>query len=65
MEYDTYVEKMYRWKQNKQSKLIGMPLPKRQGKERSVPNRTLIYPGDEYEVSYWKKYASKAFKDFS
>ena len=56
---------MYRWEQNKQSKLIGMPLPKRQGKERSVPNRTLIYPGVEYEVSYWKKYSSKAFKDFS
>ena len=65
MEYDAYVEKMYRWEQNKQSKLIGMPLPKRQGKERSVPNRTLIYPGVEYEVSYWKKYSSKAFKDFS
>lgn len=44
------------------SKQIGIFYPKKTGAKGGLLNRTLIYSSDEYEVKYWKKLASKAFK---
>ena len=44
------------------TKYAGILYPKMTGTKGGLFNRTRIYSNDEYEVQYWKKLASKAFK---
>ena len=45
-----------------ETKYAGILYPKMTGTKGGLFNRTRIYSSDEYEVQYWKKLASKAFK---